>query len=216
MSLVITNPRILIADEHPIVRCGLKSTLSERFPEATYLECTKGIEAFSKLQSNLLDLAIIEISLTELDGIQILEECFALKIKVPLIVLSSFKEEVYAVRVFQLGAAAYLNKKVDTKTFIQAVEVALQGKRYISSDIAEKISQAMNAKVKATGLDRLSSKEHQIFLRLAKGMPLKEIAADSSISPKTVSTYRTRILAKLHLDSNAEIANYALKNGLVE
>lgn len=102
------------------------------------------------------------------------------------------------------------------ENFIQAFEVALAGRRYISPELAEKISERLGERQKPSGIDALSPKEHSIFLRLASGKSLKEIAAELEVSPKTVTTYRSRILDKLSLDSNAAVARYALKNGLIE
>jgi len=206
----------LLVDDHAIVRGGIKNIMADEYPEAIFVECDGGEKAVEAVRSRTFDLAFLDVSMPGIDGIETLQVIKKLTPNLPIIMLSVFREEAYAVRAFQLGAAAYLEKGVENRSFLQAVEVALSGQRYLSPKLADKISEKMNDKSANTEVDSLSPKEHSIFLGLASGKSLKEIAAELGISPKTVTTYRSRILEKLNLASNAAIAKYALKHGLIE
>lgn len=216
MGSQITEPKILIVDDHAVVRGGIQHLIKSKYPGATFFECDGGDKALEAMRSRPFDLAFLDVSMPGKDGIETLQEMKQLRPNLPVIMLSVFREEAYAIRAFQLGAAVYLQKGVAQENLFQAVDVALAGRRYVSPELADKISEKLNDKLKPSGVDSLSPKEHSIFLRLASGKSLKEIAAELEVSPKTVTTYRSRILEKLKLDSNAAIAKYAIKNGLIE
>lgn len=209
---------ILIVDDHVVVRQGIQHLIKAKYPAAKFIDFDSGAKALESIGSKTFDLAFLDVSMPGQgkDGIETLQEIKALCPNLPVIILSVFREEAYAMRAFQLGAAAYLQKGVAPDNFLRAVEVALTGQRYLSPELADKISERLIEKDKPSGIDSLSPKEHSIFMRLSTGTSLKEIAADLDVSPKTVTTYRSRILEKLKLSSNAEIAKYALKNGLIE
>lgn len=206
------NPNILIVDDHAVVRGGIRHILTTKYPKAEFSECSSGDQAIEEAKKRPYDLAFLDVSMPGHDGIETLQELKKVSPKLAVIMLSVFKEEAYSARAFQAGAAAYLQKGSDQGNILQATEVALSGKRFISSQVAENILDK-SAKV---GLNSLSQKEYSIFLRIAKGVTLKEIAAQMDISPKTVTTYRSRVLEKLGLDSNAAITKYALSQGLIE
>lgn len=216
MGAQIQEPQILIVDDQPIVRCGIQHLIKAKYNEARFIECDGGHKALEVLRKMSVDLAFVDVTLPEKNGIEILQEMKLLCPKLPVIMLSVLSEEAYAVRAFQLGAAAFLQKGVAQENLLQAVEVALAGKRYVSPELAHKISERLGDKNKPNGIDSLSPKEYSIFLRLASGKSLKEIACELDLSPKTVTTYRSRILEKLKLDSNVAIAKYAILNGLIE
>jgi DNA-binding NarL/FixJ family response regulator len=209
-------PQVLIVDDHPVVRDGIRNILRSKYAEAYFVECDSGEEAVKAAKAKSFDVAFVDVAMPGKDGMETLSELVEHNPKMPVIVLSVFREETYAVKALQLGAAAYLEKGRARETLLQATEDVLAGKRFVSPDVEEHLLTRLNDKKKATGIDLLSPKEHSIFLRLASGKSLKEIAIELGLSPKTVTTYRARILAKLRLDSNAAIAKFAFHNGLLE
>lgn len=211
-----TPNRILIVDDHALVRDGIQHILGGIFPEVRFEQCEEGDGAISKVASEHFDLVVLDISLPKRHGIEVLHALKELRPLLPVVVLSVFREEAYAVRALQLGAAAYLEKGGKIEALLQAVQVALAGGRYLTPAQEKMLAVRENQKFIPKGAELLSPKEHAIFLRLAAGEALKLIAADLHLSPKTVTTYRSRILEKLALDSNAAIAKYAVQHGLIE
>lgn len=208
--------KILIADDHEVVREGLKQIVNKLNAFTVVDEAATGNETLDKLKNNQYDLAIMDISMPGKSGLDILQILKDKKKKVPILVLSIHTEEQYAIRVLKLGASGYLCKSSVYKELSGAINTILAGGRYISPVLAEKILFDRKDSLNISPHERLSEREFQIMCMLAKGKTVNEIAEDLFISNKTVSTHRTRILGKMRMEKNAELTNYALKNNLIE
>jgi len=167
------TPKIMIVDDHAVVRGGIRNILKTKYPESEYSEFGCGSDAIEAAKSNYFDLAFIDISMPGQDGIETLQLLKKLNPKLAVIILSVFREEDYSLRAFQFGAAAYLQKGANQEEIIEATSLALAGKRFITPELAEKLAANLESKSKPSGLGSLSSKEHVIFLKLAAGTSLK-------------------------------------------
>lgn len=224
MTKILEEPRILVVDDHAIVRGGIKHLLKKAYPGATFVGCNCSSKALEAVRSTTFDLVFLDVSMPGKDGIEALREIRELKPNLPVIVLSIFREEAYATRAIQLGAASYLHKGVNQEVILEAAQAALTGQIFVSRESSNKASSQFGNRPGQnsiqdsiqTSIDCLSPKEHSIFIGLAQGTCLKELAAELGVSPKTVTTYRSRILSKLKLGSNADIVRYALKSGVIE
>ena len=205
--------RVLIADDHAVVRIGLKLILSED-PEITTIdEVSNGSDALKKIQYHNYDVFILDISMPGISGLDVLQELKSLKPELPVLVLSIYPEDQYAIRVLKNGAAGYLTKEAAPGELISAVKKIYNGHKYITPSIAEKLAIYIGTGDK--GHELLSDREYYVFNRLAAGIPNKQIATELGLSPKTISTYKSRILEKLNLETNAQLAHYALKENLL-
>jgi two-component system, NarL family, invasion response regulator UvrY len=209
--------RILIADDHAVVRAGYKQFL-EAEPAVTEVgEAASGNETLTALRAKKWDLLLMDIHMPDRSGLDILNHVTSGYPKVRVLIMSGLPEEQYARNVLRAGASGYLSKADSPDELVKAVKVVLGGRRYISATLAESIAadlgnpRARNGPLHTT----LSTREFQIFCKLAAGMPLNQIASELSLSEKTVSTYRGRVIEKMHFKSNAEITAYALRNGLI-
>jgi DNA-binding NarL/FixJ family response regulator len=208
--------RILIADDHPIVRRGLRQILEENRSVSNVDEAETGREALEKVKKGKFDMILLDISMPGMSGLETLEEIKRLKPALPVLILSIYPEEEYAVRVLKTGASGYLTKKSAPDELITAIRKLARGERYISPSLAELLATHLTGETEKPHHESLSNREFQVMRMIASGKSLKEIAGDMSLSPKTISTFRTRILQKLDLKSNAELIQYALKHGLME
>lgn len=208
--------KILIADDHAVVREGIKQII-KTLPGITKLdEAGDGNEALSKIKKGEYDIVILDISMPGLSGLDILQNLYNNKASTRVLMLSVHPEAQYAVRVFKLGACGYITKDCAFEELTIAIKKIASGGKYIAKSLAEKIA---FDKIDSTGLnphEKLSEREFQVMLMLAKGKSVSEIAEEIFISDKTVSTYRTRILEKMGLNKNAELTIYAIKNNLIE
>ena len=208
--------KILVADDHPMVRAGLRALLSERYSLSDTGEAASGAEVLKTLQSGPWDLLILDLNMPDRSGIDILREVRATYPTVKVLVLSMLPERQYALNVIKAGASGYLPKECAPKDLLDAVRAILQGRRYVSAETAERMVTDLDATTDRPIHARLSEREFQIFCKLASGRSVTSISAELSLSVKTVSTYRTRILEKMDLTSNAEITMYALRNSLIK
>ena len=208
--------KILIADDHAIVREGLKQILSESDDLAVADEASTGQEVLEKINKNDLDLVILDIAMPGRGGLDILKEIKTQKPKLPVLMLSMYPEEQYAVRVLKSGAAGYLTKESAPGELVMAIRQISQGKKYISPSLAEKLAVDLEISPDKPSHETLSDREYQVMCMIASGKTLKEIADGLSLSIKTISTYRSRILEKMNLKTNAELTHYAIKNNLVD
>jgi two-component system invasion response regulator UvrY len=209
---------ILITDDHPSVRLGVRQMLEDDVQErfGVIEEACSGKEMLEKLQSTEFDVVLLDISLPGRNGLELLGDIKKLKPATAVVILSIYPEEQYALRALKLGASGYLTKVSAPDELIEAVVKASQGKRYISASLAEKITFNLLGEKEPALSEKLSVRELEVITLLASGKTLSGIADELSLSPKTISTYRERILEKLSLKSTSDIIRYAIKEGMGE
>lgn len=208
--------RILIADDHPIVRKGLVHVLEDSGIVRSIEEASNGQEVLDKVKRSRFDVVLLDISMPGMGGIETLEELKKLCPSMPVLMLSMYPEEEFAVRALKAGASGYLTKKSASDELTDAIRKVSRGQRYISSTLAEFLAVNLTEDTERPLHELLSNRELQVLRMLVKGMSIKEIAGDISRSPKTVSTFRSRILEKLKMKSNAQLIQYAMKNNLID
>ena len=208
--------RILIADDHAMVRDGFQSILSEALPEAEFGEAKDCRQALAVAIENHWDLVILDISMPGRGGLDVLKELTAQRPKTPVLVLSMYAEKQFAVRALRTGAAGYLTKANAGAEFLKAVKHILAGGRYVSAVLAERLASELSPGGNGVLHERLSAREFEILRMIASGKTVKEIAHELALSVNTISTYRARILEKMKLRTNAELTHYAISNKLVE
>lgn len=208
--------KILIADDHAIVRKGLTGLLREEFPTAKIQEATNGAEVIKKVHQEAWDLILLDICMPDMNGIEALKQLRSEEITIPVLILSMHPEDQYAVRVLKAGASGFLNKDVATEGLINAVHVVLSGRKYIPASIAEMVIDSMNSKNNtSSNYEKLSDREMQVFKLIAAGKTVSEIAQLMYLSSNTISTYRSRILEKMSIQNNSELTRYAFENSLI-
>ena len=208
--------RLLIVDDHAIVRKGMIQIISEAEEKIRVDEADCSEAALERLDHNAYDIVILDISLPGANGIELLEQIVKRKPGLPVLMLSMHPEEQYAVRTFKSGAYGYLTKKSAGRELLTAIHRILSGKRYVSLDLAEKLAFDLGTSINKPLHDCLSEREFQVMIKLAGGLTPKTIADELGLSNKTVSTYRARILEKMRFHSNADIVHYAIKSGLIQ
>jgi two-component system invasion response regulator UvrY len=208
--------KVLIADDHGIIRKGIKQILSRTSDIEVTAEASTGQEALEKIWTNHFDLVILDISLPGRNGLEILKQIKSHRPKLPVLILSMYPEEQYAVRVLRAGASGYLTKESDKNELVEAIRRIAQGKKYITPSLAEKLASELEPSNDKALHERLSDREYHILCLIAKGKSSNEIADELALSIKTVSTHRARVLEKMRMKSNAELTYYAVQNKLVE
>jgi DNA-binding NarL/FixJ family response regulator len=208
--------RVLIADDHPIVRRGLRQILSDISDMAVVGEAVNGQTTLDQVRRGGWDILVLDITMPDRSGFDILKEVKHEQPHLPVLVLSIHAEEQYAVRVLKAGASGYLTKENAPEELVKAIRQVVGGGKYISSALAETLAFSLNENAKRPRHECLSDREFQVMQLMASGKTLADIAETLSLSAKTVSTYRTRLLEKMHLKTNAEIIRYAIENGLTE
>lgn len=207
--------RILIADDHEIVRRGLKELLEEFYPLSVIEEANDGLILLNKVDNDSWDIVITDLSMPKLSGLEALRRIREMKPDLPVIVLSIYPEDQYGLRVIKAGAQAYLTKELAQEELIKAIEKVLAGKKYISPTLSEKLDQKSPDETEKAPHELLSNREFDVFRLIVAGKPLSEIAAMLSLGPSTISTYRARILEKMNIRSNAELTRYAFEHNLI-
>jgi DNA-binding NarL/FixJ family response regulator len=208
--------KILIADDHAIVREGVK-LIVKTLPEVKQIdEASDGKEALTKMIRNHYDLAILDISMPEITGLDLLQQLKLHNIQTRILMLSFHPQEQYAVRAFKLGASGYLSKDSAFDELAMAIRKIAAGGKYVSAAFAEKLLFNEVSSTNQQLHESLSEREFQVMIMLAKGKSVTEIAAEIFISDKTVATYRSRIMEKMQMNKNAEVTIYALRNKLIE
>src|SRR6185437_5002207 len=202
--------RILIADDHSVVRKGLRQILLEEFLAAHIGEAVDGDDLFAKVLKEVWDIVITDISMPGRSGLEILQQIRQHYPKLPILVLSVHPEDQYAIRVMKSGASGYLNKDSAPEELVKAVHRLLLGKKYITPSVAEKLAETLDHDPDRLPHEFLSDREFEVMLLLAGGAPVSEIAGKLSLSPTTVSTYRARILTKMNVRTNADLTRYAM------
>src|SRR5256886_4268087 len=208
--------RVLIADDHAVFRRGLKETIGEAFPKVTFGEAKSAVEAVESVRLQNWDIVILDISMPGKSGLDILDDLKRLRPKVPVLFLSMHPEEQYAKRALKAGAAGYLTKESVPEELKTAVKRVLGGGRYVSATLAEKLAYDLRGGTGVPVHELLSDREFQVLRMVASGKTIKQIAGEISLSVKTVSTYRSRILEKTGLKTTAELIRYALQSQLVD
>jgi two-component system, NarL family, invasion response regulator UvrY len=206
--------RILIVDDHEVVRRGLKQILTEEFPKTHISEAEDSPSAIQCLIDETFDLVLLDINIPGRSGLDLIDEIKRLQAKTPVLVLSASPEEDFALRCLKLGAAGYITKRSASDELVLAVKKALAGGKYVTASIAEKLVHSMSGQAVLEPHETLSNRELQVLRMIAEGKTLKEIASELSLSEKTISTYRSRISEKMRLGTNVEITRYALQHGL--
>lgn len=208
--------RILVVDDHAIVREGLKQILADVNDMAVRDEAAGGQEALAKIRSGEFDVVLLDISMPGRSGLEILKEIKAERPKLPVLILSMHAEEQYAVRTLRAGASGYLTKASAPDELIGAIRKVSCGRKYVSSSLAEKLALELDIDTKKPPHATLSDREYQVMLMLASGKSVKDIADELCLSVKTISTYRSRVMEKMNMKKNAELTLYAIQNHLVD
>lgn len=205
----------LIADDHAIVRRGLAGLLREEFPSAKITEVANGADVYDHVKDKVWDVILMDISMPGRSGLEVLKQLQAAGVKVPVLMLSMHPEDQYAVRVLKAGAAGFMNKESATEELIVAVHRIMAGRKYITPTVAEMLVGDAGHDPDKAMHETLSDREMQVLQLIGKGNTVSEVAEELSLSVNTISTYRSRILEKLHLNNSAELTRYAIENGLV-
>jgi len=208
--------KILIADDHPMVRAGLRQFLEDEHSVTQIGEAGSGKETLDQLRSGDWDLIILDINMPDRGGLDILQHVRAGYPHVKILVVSAFPERQFAINVLKAGGGGYLPKESAAEELLKAIRTVLQGRRYVTPNMAELMVAELDADNDKPLHRRLSEREFQIFCKLAAGHTVSAIADELCLSVKTVSTYRTRVLEKMSLVSNADMTTYALRNELIQ
>lgn len=208
--------RILVADDHPLIRAGIRHILSQSGDILIADEAESGQEALSKVFSSDFDVIVMDISMPGIGGLEAVKELRCLKPNLPVLVLSVHREEEYAIRAIKAGASGYMRKVSAPEELIGAIRKLHQGGKYITTSLAEELAEAMQNKSKKAPHQLLSNREYQVLRLIAQGLKTREIGEELSLSPSTVSTYRTRILSKMDMKSIVGLTHYAIKHNLLE
>jgi two-component system invasion response regulator UvrY len=208
--------KLLIIDDHPIVRRGLKQILSEASISLKIDESSHGDAALEKINNDLYDIVLLDISMPGRSGLELLKQIKSIKPELDVLILSIHPEEHYGPLVFRLGASGYVSKSSAPEELIKAIQKVVKGGKYVSSSLAEKLVYELDKKNPQNPHSELSTRELQVMIKIAAGKTLTDISKELFLSKKTISTYRTRILKKMRMKNNAQIIHYALKHKLVD
>lgn len=208
--------RILIADDHAIVRAGLKQFIADQLDMEVAGEAATGAETIALVRTQEFDIVLLDISMPDKNGIDTLKTIKHVKPDLPVLILSAHAEEQYAVNLLRAGASGYINKETASTQLVGAVRTAVQGRKYVSPTLAQVLAEGISGHGDEPLHGSLSQREFQIFCKLAGGQAVSQIADELHLSVKTVSTYRTRVLEKMGMKSNADLTYYAVKNGLID
>jgi len=206
---------ILVADDHSAIRIGVKQICANEFPGMRFGEAVNYAEVFQQLKNEQWDILILDIDLPGRNGLDILKQIKADKIRTPVLMFSFHSEEQIAVRALKLGAAGYLSKDAADLELVKAVRRVIDGKKYVSPALSEKLLDLLDDTSDKEPHELLSDREYQTLLLIASGKTVSEIADSLCLSKPTVSTYRARILEKMRMKNNAELTTYAITQKLV-
>ena len=208
--------RVAIVDDHAIVRAGLRQYLAEQVDLRVTGEAANGREALNIVRQGDVDVLVMDLSMPDQSGVDALAAIKARAPELPVLILSGFPEEHYATTLLRQGAAGYLNKECDPAQIVDAIRTVHRGRKYITPGVAQLLAEGLTGAGDKAPHEMLSEREFQVFLRLAKGETIGNMAQSMSLSVKTVSTYRSRVMEKMSLASNSDLTYYALKNGLIQ
>jgi DNA-binding NarL/FixJ family response regulator len=207
---------ILIADDHAVVRRGLREILADALPDANFSEVGNGDEVMSHLGKSPTSLLVLDISMPGRSGMDVLRDVKHAYPRMPVIILSCQPEDQYAVRCLRAGAAAYINKESASEELAKATMKILSGGRYVSASLAEKLVASLDESVNKPPHELLSDREYEVMRMIAAGVPLTEIGEKLHVSVKTISSYRARIMEKMQLKSNADLTRYAMTHSMID
>jgi DNA-binding NarL/FixJ family response regulator len=207
---------VIVIDDHPIVRQGLKQILLEEPDMAVFGEARNSQEALELIRKRDWDIVVLDITMPGRGGLDVLKEIKHERPRLPVLILSIHPEDQYAVRALKAGASGYLNKESAPEELVQAIRKILRGGKYVSSAFAEKLVSNLGTEAETPLHETLSDREYQVMLMIASGKTTSEIAEEMALSMKTVSTYRARILEKMGMKSNGDLTYYVIKNNLIE
>ena len=208
--------RILIADDHAVVRRGLKEILADTLPGVDFSEAGNGDEVLSQLAKSSINLLVLDISMPGRSGVDVLRDVKHAYPRMPVIILSCQPEEQYAVRCLKAGASAYINKESAPEELALATKKILSGGHYVSTSLAEKLIANLDEDADKPLHEQLSDREFEVMKLISAGVPLTEIGDRLHVSVKTISTYRSRIMEKMQMKSNAELTRYAMTYNLID
>ncbi len=207
--------RMLIADDHEIFRKGVKDLILEMNIKVLVDEADSGSEVMKKIWNNHYDAVLLDISMPGRNGLDILKQLKSNKPDIQVLMLSIYPEEQFAMRALKAGAAGYLTKAAKSDELVRAIKQLIKGKRYISSSLADKLANYVESGEEKTPHEGLSDREYEVMCMTAEGMSVKEIAMQLSLSDKTISTYRSRILIKMNMNNMAQLIQYVFTNNLL-
>lgn len=207
--------RILLADDHSVVRQGIKQIISQAYPQATFGEASNLNELHDLIHKESWEVVILDLAFPDGNGLEILKQIKKDYSNLPVLILSMYPEDQYAIRTIRAGASGYLSKESAPEELVEAMQKILAGGEYISASVAEELVHYARQEDDQPLHKYLSDREYQVLCLIASGKELKEISTELSLSAKTVSTYRSRLLVKMKLKTNAELTFYAIQNGLV-
>jgi DNA-binding NarL/FixJ family response regulator len=208
--------RIAIVDDHPMVRAGLRQFFADQPDFAVVAEAANGREALDIVRGGEVEVILLDISMPGQSGVDTLVAIRARAPDLPVLILSGFDEAHYATTLLRLGASGYLNKDCDPDEIVRAIRTVHRGRKYVSIGMAERLAEGLSVGADKPDHEQLSERELQVFLRLARGETISQMAESLCLSVKTVSTYRSRVMEKMHLSSNSDLTYYALKHGLIQ
>jgi two-component system invasion response regulator UvrY len=208
--------KVLVADDHALIRKGLKQLLDDTDDMRVIGEAENGMQAIRMAEETDYDVVLLDISMPDKHGVEVLKQLKANKPQLPVLMLSMHPEEQYALRSMKAGAAGYLNKQSAPLQLVTAIRQVASGKKYISTELAEQLANGLSQGYQELLHQTLSNREYQTLCLMASGKKLSEMADIMSLSPKTVSVYRSRLLEKMKLKNNAEAIHYAISNHLIE
>ena len=207
--------RVLIADDHTVVRQGLKQILSTDSQLSVVAEAANGNEVLRALEHTKVDVLILDITMPGRNGLDVLKEIKRMQSSLPILVLSMHPEDQFAIRVLRAGADGYITKESAPEELVGALRKVCNGGKYVSAELAEKLAVFIEDKKGVSPHEKLSDREFEVLRMLALGKTVTEVADELLLSVKTVSTYRSRVLDKLKMSTNAELTRYALQNNLI-
>lgn len=208
--------RVLIIDDHAIVRRGLAEVFSDEFSDLKIGEADNSRTALELATAQEWDVVLLDINIPGRNGLDVLAEIKRIRPQTPVVIVSAYPEEEFAIRALKLGASGYLNKSSAADEVLAAAKKAMAGGKYVTVMLAEKLAATLGGDIQRAPHESLSLRELQVLQMIAKGMTIKEIASELALSEKTVGTYRSRISAKMGLSTNVELTRYALQNHLVD
>lgn len=208
--------RILVVDDHTVVRKGLREILisSPEFGEVD--EAASAMEVFQKVNRRDYDCVLLDIRMPGRSGLDVLKQLKCMKPKLPVLILSMYPEEQYGIRALRAGAAGYVTKKIPIDELKKAIQVACKGQKYVTSSMAYELASGLNRNIEKAPHENLSDREFQILCMIASGNTVSQIARELTLSVKTISTHRSRILNKMNLQNNAQLTFYAVKQNLIQ
>jgi len=206
--------QVMIADDHAVVRKGLSQIIAESSDMTVLDEASNGQEVLDKVDKIVPDVLVLDISMPIRNGLEVLQEVHSKYPDLPILILSMYPEDQYALRVLNGGAAGYMNKETALEHLPMAIRKVYNGGKYISSTLAEKLTLDLNSDLHRPPHEKLSEREYHVLKMIGAGRSVSEIADELALSTKTVSTYRSRVLEKLNLKTNADLIRYTLENAL--